>query len=214
MKDTYKHKGRRKRLIDELILKGIKDELVIRSMMNVPRHLFLDKSFEDSAYDDKALPIEDGQTISQPYTVAFQTQLLQLKSGMKVLEIGTGSGYQAAVLAEMGVRLHSVERKRSLYLRAQETLNYLGYHALLHYGDGSLGWPLHAPYDRILVTAAAPEIPNSYLEQLKPGGMLVIPCGNKDQQRMLRITKGTDGTLTTEDHGPFRFVPLIGEDGF
>lgn len=214
MKDTYKHKGRRKRLMDELIMKGIHDELVIQAMLNVPRHLFLDKSFEDAAYDDKALPIEDGQTISQPYTVAFQTQLLQLKPGMKVLEIGTGSGYQAAVLAELGVRLFSVERKRSLYLKAQDVLNSLGHHVLLHYGDGSLGWPLHAPYDRILVTAAAPEIPQSYIDQLKPGGLLVIPCGNKDQQRMLRVIKDSDGQLSTEDHGPFRFVPLIGEEGF
>ncbi len=214
MKDTYKHKGLRKRLIEELIHKGVKDETVLQAMLHVPRHYFFDKDFEDFAYEDKAYPIADGQTISQPYTVAIQSSLLQLKPGMKVLEIGTGSGYQAAVLAEMKARLYSVERKKSLYQKAQYLLNSLGYDVQIWYGDGSQGWPTHAPYDRIIVTAGAPEVPQAYLEQLKPNGILVIPVGDQDNQRMMRVLKHEDGTIEKQDHGPFRFVPLIGNDGW
>lgn len=214
MKDTYKHKGLRKRLIEELIHKGVKDEAVLQAMLHVPRHYFFDKDFEDFAYEDKAYPIADGQTISQPYTVAIQSSLLQLRPGMKVLEIGTGSGYQAAVLAEMKARLYSVERKKSLYQKAQYLLNNLGYDVQIWYGDGSQGWPTHAPYDRIIVTAGAPEVPQAYLEQLKPNGILVIPVGDQDNQRMMRVIKHEVGTIEKQDHGPFRFVPLIGNDGW
>lgn len=214
MKDTYKHKGLRKRLIEELIHKGVSDENVLQAMLHVPRHFFFDKDFEDFAYEDKAYPIAEGQTISQPYTVAVQSSLLQLRSGMKVLEIGTGSGYQAAVLAELRVKLYSVERKKSLYQKAQHLLNGLGYDVQLWYGDGSQGWPTHAHYDRILVTAGAPEVPQAFLEQLKPGGILVIPVGDQENQRMMRVIKHADGTMEQQDHGPFRFVPLIGNDGW
>lgn len=214
MKDTYKHKGLRKRLIETLIGKGIEDEAVLQAMLHVPRHLFFEKEFEDFAYEDKAYPIGDGQTISQPYTVAAQSALLDLKPGMKILEIGTGSGYQAAVLAELKVKLFSVERKKYLHQKAQHVLNSLGYQATLLYGDGSQGWISHAPYDRILVTAGAPEIPKAYIEQLAIGGKMVIPVGDQENQRMIRAVKLEDGTIQQEDHGAFRFVPLIGNDGW
>lgn len=214
MKDTYKHKGLRKRLVEELIHKGISDETVLQAILRVPRHYFFDKDFEDFAYEDKAYPISDGQTISQPYTVAFQSSLLNLVPGLKVLEIGTGSGYQAAILADLGAKLFSVERKKSLHQKAQHLLNACGYDVQLWYGDGSQGWPTHAPYDRIIVTAGAPEVPLAYLEQLRPGGILVIPVGDQDNQRMIRVIKKQDGTVQNEDHGPFRFVPLIGNDGW
>ncbi|MBI1222569.1 MAG: protein-L-isoaspartate(D-aspartate) O-methyltransferase [Bacteroidetes bacterium] len=214
MKDTYKHKGLRKRLIETLIEKGIEDEKVLQAMLHVPRHLFFEKEFEDFSYEDKAYPIADGQTISQPYTVAAQTSLLETRPGIKVLEIGTGSGYQAAVLAQLKVKLYSVERKKSLHQKAQHLLNELGYQVNLLYGDGSQGWFNHAPYDRILVTAGAPEIPQAFVDQLKPGGLLIIPVGDQENQRMIRAIKQADSSLIMEDHGAFRFVPLIGNDGW
>jgi len=214
VKDTYKHKGLRKRLVESLIAKGIQDDTVLQALLHVPRHLFFDRDFEDFAYEDKAYPIADGQTISQPYTVAVQSSLLQLKPGMKVLEIGTGSGYQAAVLAEMKAKLYSVERKKTLYQRAQHILNLCGYDVQLLYGDGSKGWLNHAPYDRIIVTAGAPEIPQAYLDQLTIGGKIIIPVGDKENQRMICATKLADGSVAQEDHGAFRFVPLIGNEGW
>lgn len=214
MKDTYKHKGLRKRLVETLIAKGISNERVLQAILHVPRHFFFEKEFEDFAYEDKAYPIGDGQTISQPYTVAKQTELLELREGMKVLEIGTGSGYQAAVLAEMEVETYSVERKKALFHKAQHLLNASGYDVQLWYGDGTGGWVAHAPYDRILVTAGAPEVPATYLRQLKPDGILVIPVGDQENQRMMRVKKNAKGDWITEDHGAFRFVPLIGDEGW
>ena len=209
MLDTYRHKGMRKKLVDSIRRKGIRDERVLEALNNVPRHQFLDSSFLEFAYDDKPFPIGSGQTISQPYTVAFQSELLQLKQGQRVLEIGTGSGYQACVLAEMGAKVYSVERQKKLYLKTKEFLKKLGYNVKLFYGDGGKGMPAFAPYDRILITAAAPEIPETLLDQLKTGGMLVAPIGGGNVQTMIRMKKLENGTFETEEFGAFRFVPML-----
>ena len=209
MLDTYRHKGMRKKLVDSIRRKGIRDERVLEALNSVPRHQFLDSSFLEFAYDDKPFPIGSGQTISRPYTVAFQSELLQLKQGQKVLEIGTGSGYQACVLAEMGAKVYSVERQKKLYLKTKEFLKKLGYNVKLFYGDGGKGMPAFAPYDRILITAAAPEIPETLLDQLKTGGMLVAPIGGGNVQTMIRMKKLENGTFETEEFGAFRFVPML-----
>ena len=209
MNDTYKHKGLRLKLIQELSQKGITDEDVLNAMCKVPRHLFMESGFITFAYRDQAFPIGSGQTISQPYTVAFQTQLLQVKKLDKVLEIGTGSGYQTAVLLEMGASIYTIERQRDLFLSAQNILNSLGYKPHMFFGDGYEGQPAFAPFDKILVTAAAPEIPEKLLQQLKPGGKLVIPVGESQSQRMILIEKtGIDSYKKTE-HGAFVFVPML-----
>lgn len=213
MEDSYRHKGLRKQLVSNIRQKGIHDERVLKAIEQIPRHLFIDSSFLEFAYQDKPFPIGSGQTISQPYTVAFQTELLELAKGMKVLEIGTGSGYQACVLAEMGARVFSIERQRKLYVRTKELLQKMNYQVKTFLGDGNEGLPAFGPFDRILITAAAPEIPQALLDQLKPGGILVIPFGKDDVQQMLRMRKNTDGTMSTEQHGAFRFVPLLGELG-
>jgi protein-L-isoaspartate(D-aspartate) O-methyltransferase len=199
----------RKKLVNSIKRKGITDEQVLAALNTVPRHQFLDSSFLEFAYDDKPFPIGSGQTISQPYTVAFQSELLQIKPGMKVLEIGTGSGYQACVLAEMGAKVYSVERQKKLYLKTKEFLKKLAYNVKLFYGDGGKGVSAFAPYDRILITAAAPEIPKALLDQLKVGGFLVVPVGGGDVQTMLRITKLENGEFETEEFGAFRFVPML-----
>ncbi len=176
----------------------------------MPRHLFLDRAFLEHAYEDKAFPIGSGQTISQPYTVAYQSSLLELEPGMKVLEIGTGSGYQAAVLAEMGAKVFSIERHRPLYVEVMERLRMLGYSRVkCFFGDGFQGLPSFAPYDRVLITAAAPEIPAKLLEQLKPDGNMVLPFGADGHQVMLRIRRGPDGAWHREDFENFRFVPML-----
>lgn len=214
VKDTYKHKGQRKRLVELLMANGIKDDMVLQALLHVPRHYFFSKEFEEFAYEDKAFPIEDGQTISQPYTVAYQSELLHVRKGMKVLEIGTGSGYQAAVLAEMGAQVFTIERMKGLYEKAKTQLTEMGYqHIHFYYGDGTLGLPEYAPYDRIIVTAGAPTVPQALTSQLKEGGMLVIPVGDANTQKMVRITK-TGGELKTETFKNFAFVPLVGEDGW
>lgn len=210
MTDSYRHKGLRKKLVEEIRSKGILDERVLAAIENIPRHLFLDSSFVEFAYQDKPFPIGAGQTISQPYTVAFQTELLKISKGDKVLEIGTGSGYQACVLLEMGARVYSIERHRSLYLRTRDLLATLGYAPRLFYGDGYIGLPTFAPFDKILVTAAAPDIPMPLLEQLKRGGMMVLPLGRGQTQVMTRLTKQGEGQWSTEDFGYFRFVPMLG----
>ncbi|MBU1009774.1 MAG: protein-L-isoaspartate(D-aspartate) O-methyltransferase [Bacteroidetes bacterium] len=213
MEDSYRHKGLRKQLVNSIRQKGITDEKVLKAIESIPRHLFIDSSFLEFAYQDKPFPIGSGQTISQPYTVAFQTELLELGKGMRVLEIGTGSGYQASVLAEMGARVFSIERQRKLFTRTRELLSKMNYQVKTFLGDGYEGLPAFAPFDRILITAAAPEIPQALIDQLKPGGVLVIPYGKDDVQQMLRLRKNTDGTMSTEQHGAFRFVPLLGELG-
>lgn len=213
MEDTYRHKGLRKQLVEGIRQKGIRDEAVLAAIEKIPRHFFMDSSFLEFAYQDKPFPIGSGQTISQPYTVAFQTELLQVKKGMKVLEIGTGSGYQASVLSEMGARVFSIERQRKLFQRTKEFMGRFRYPVKLFLGDGYLGLPTFAPFDRILITAAAPEIPQALLEQLKPNGILVIPHGKDDIQNMLQIMKQADGTIRSETHGTFRFVPLLGDLG-
>ncbi len=213
MEDSYRHRGLRKKLVESIREKGIVDKAVLAAIEKIPRHFFLDSSFLEFAYQDKPFPIGSGQTISQPFTVAFQSELLAVKRGMKVLEIGTGSGYQACVLAEMGAKVFSIERQRKLFIRTKQFLQTLPYKVNLFLGDGNEGVAAYAPYDRILITAAAPEIPEKLLEQLKPGGMIVIPHGADDIQQMLRIIKNDDGSTTTEEHGAFRFVPLLPDLG-
>ena len=209
MKDTYKHKGLRKILVEEISSKGIKDENVLKAIEAVPRHFFMDSSFLEFAYQDKPFPIGAGQTISQPYTVAFQTELLDVKKGDKVLEIGTGSGYQACVLIEMGARVYTVERIKSLYSKTKSLLASMNYYPKIFYGDGYKGLPAFAPYDKILVTAAAPFIPEALTNQLKVGGALVIPVGEDDTQKMQKITKISDDKLDVHNFGYFRFVPML-----
>ena len=214
--DNYRHKGLRKILVEELKNKGISDENVLNAINAVPRHVFLDSSFLNFAYQDKAFPIGSGQTISQPFTVAFQSSLLEIKKNMKVLEIGTGSGYQACVLAEMGAKVFSIERQRKLYTKTKAFLAEFPYRIKMFLGDGNKGLPTYGPFDRIIITAAAPEIPQTLVDQLKVGGMMVIPlCENEEHQTMLRLTKQEDGTLKREEYGDFRFVPMlkgVGED--
>ncbi len=210
LQDTYRHKGLRKKLIEQIRAKGISDEAVLTAMMDVPRHFFFDSGFLEFAYEDKPFPIGAGQTISQPYTVAFQTALLKVTPGMQVLEVGTGSGYQACILARMGARVFTIERQKVLYQRTKEFIPQLGYIIKTFYGDGYKGLPAFAPFDRILVTAGAPFIPEPLLAQLKPGGILVIPVGD-DVQKMKRLIRVSAQEYQEEDHGSFRFVPLLPE---
>ena len=201
-------------LVRKIKSKGISDPRVLAALEAVPRHAFLDNAFQEHAYQDKAFQIGEGQTISQPYTVAFQTELLQTNPGDRVLEIGTGSGYQCSILVAMGVQVYSVEYNRTLHRRAKAVLRQLGYSATLLHGDGSRGLPDYAPYDGIVVTAGAPTVPEALLDQLNEGGRLVIPVGNRKQQEMLRITKGGGGQVERESFQGFSFVPLLGEDGW
>jgi len=214
MMDTYRHKGMRKQLVDSLREKGIEDEKVLQAINAVPRHLFMDNAFINFAYQDKAFPIGAGQTISQPYTVAFQTQLLDVQEGDKILEIGTGSGYQTCVLLELRAKVFSIERHKSLYLHTKKFLHSLNYNARLFFGDGYKGLPAYAPFDKILITAAAPVIPEELKKQLKIGGLMVIPFGEGSTQRMLRITKISETDFDTEQFGNFSFVPMISNKSF
>ncbi len=210
MVDTYRHKGLRKKLVEEIRNKGIKNESILRAIDKIPRHLFIDSSFLEFAYEDKPFPIGSGQTISQPYTVAFQTELLEVKKGDKILEIGTGSGYQACVLIEMGAKVYSIERQKKLYQRTKEFLPKINYNPKLFYGDGNLGLPTFAPFDKIIITAGAPIVPDKLLEQLKIGGSLIIPLGKGSTQVMKSIRKVSDTKFEETEHGLFRFVPLLG----
>ena len=214
MTDTYRHKGLRKQLAQVLVKKGINDSAVLTAIETIPRHLFIpDNALHKYAYEDKPFPIGSGQTISQPYTVAFQTELLKIKPREKVLEIGTGSGYQTAVLLEVKAKVFSIERQKALYERTKELLPQLGYNTKLFYGDGYKGLPTFAPFDKIIVTAGAPYIPEDLLKQLKVGGTLVIPVDEGDSQRMKKIVKLSATNFETEDLGLFRFVPLLKEKG-
>ena len=215
LEDNYRHKGLRKQLVEQLRTKGITDEAVLSALNEVPRHVFLDSSFVELAYQDKAFPIGSGQTISQPSTVAFQTQLLSLEKGMKVLEIGTGSGYQACVLAAMGAKVFSIERQRNLYFKTKEILERLPFRVKTFLGDGFEGLPTYAPFDRVIITAGAPSIPEELIRQMKDGGIMVIPMDNAEGegQTMLRITKMEDGTLKKEEFGDFKFVPMLKDLG-
>jgi len=206
--DSIRHKGLRARLVADLKTKGIRDARVLEAIGQVPRHLFIDPSLINMAYLDKALPIAAGQTISQPYTVAFQSQLLQTNVGDKVLEVGTGSGYQAAVLVAMGVKLYSVERQKELYDRTSKLLPKLGFTLRQYLGDGYKGLPTYGPFDRIIVTAGAPFVPTDLLHQLKTGGILVIPVGDK-QQVMTRIKRLSDTEFEKEELGSCAFVPML-----
>lgn len=214
MIDTYRDRGARKRLVEELRKKGIVDERVLAAMQVVPRHFFMDKDFRAHAYEDKAFRIGAGQTISQPYTVAYQSQLLQVEKGNKVLEIGTGSGYQTAILAELGANIYTVERQEALFKETVGRLHKLGYNVTCILGDGSLGYAEAAPYDKIIVTAGAPVIPEKLKQQLKTGGILIIPVGTGKLQQMHSVVR--TGTNTFEDITleNFRFVPLIGQQAW
>ena len=211
LQDNYRAKGLRKQLVEQLREKGISDEAVLAAVNEVPRHVFLDSSFVELAYQDMAFTIGSGQTISQPHTVAFQSQLLQVERGMKVLEIGTGSGYQACVLAAMGAKVFSIERQRNLYFKTKEILEQLSFRVKTFLGDGYEGLPTYAPFDRVIVTAGAPDVPAALVAQMKTGGVMVIPMDNTegDGQLMLRLTKQPDGSLKREEFGDFKFVPML-----
>ena len=211
MKDTFKHKGLRNKLVTVLKDKGIVDEQVLEAIAKVPRHLFMDSGFIDHAYQDKAFPIGAGQTISQPYTVAFQTELLQPRTGAHILEIGTGSGYQTAILIALGAKVYTIERQRELYKKTSVFLPEMGYRAKKFiFGDGYKGFPEAAPYDGIIVTAGAPYVPKALLAQLKIGGRLVIPVGSS-QQIMTRYIRTGEKEFEKTEYGNFRFVPLLSD---
>jgi len=207
--DTFRHKGLRRKLIDELHGKGISDTTVLDALNRVPRHVFMDSGFINFAYKDQAFPIAAGQTISQPYTVAFQTQLLQIEKLDKVLEVGTGSGYQCAVLLEMGAQVFTIERHRELFVKAQSILLHLGYKPHFFFGDGYEGVPTYAPFDKIIVTAGGNDIPEKLLNQLKIGGKLIMPVGSSDSQRMTLVEKLSENEYKRSEHGSFIFVPLL-----
>lgn len=208
--DTYQHKGLRKKLVDLLKEKGITDESVLDAINTIPRHYFLDSAFDKIAYEDRAFEIAAGQTISQPYTVAYQSQLLQIKRGDKVLEIGTGSVYQATILAEMGARVYTIERQKKLYDLQKEYYFRNKYPNIkFFFGDGFEGLPTFAPFEKVIITAAAPFIPPKLVQQLKTGGLMVIPVDEGGSQRMLRLTKQADGSVTEEAFEQFSFVPML-----
>ncbi|WP_143960677.1 protein-L-isoaspartate(D-aspartate) O-methyltransferase [Litoribacter populi] len=214
LEDSYRHKGQRRELVNLLRKKGISDDNVLNVINAIPRHFFFDSALHSHAYEDKAFPIGEGQTISQPYTVAFQTQLLEVKQGDKILEIGTGSGYQAAVLFLLGAEVHSIEYQPKLYERTKKFLPRLGININFYQGDGSKGLPQNAPYDKIIVTAGAPVVPHSLLEQLSVNGYLVIPVGDRNTQKMLKLTKVSETEILQEEYDNFAFVPLLGDEGW
>lgn len=212
--DSYKQQGQRKQLVNELKKKGIHDMAVLEAIGKVPRHVFFDKTFHEFAYKDQAFPIADGQTISHPFTVAYQTQLLQIQKGDKVLEIGTGSGYQTCVLCEVGAKVYTIERQTNLYHQTKQILGQMGYRATFILGDGSKGLPEFAPYDKIIVTAGAPYVPPTLVSQLKTGGIMIIPVGNEKTQKMVSVIKKSDGGYELVELDDFRFVPLIGDNAW
>ncbi|MBK6666697.1 MAG: protein-L-isoaspartate(D-aspartate) O-methyltransferase [Saprospiraceae bacterium] len=209
--DTHRHRGLRQQLVKELKTKGIRDERILDAFMQIPRHFFLEKTFAEWAYKDVAFPIDADQTISQPFTVAMQTSLLNIKKGDKVLEIGTGSGFQASVLYHIGAKVYTIERQKKLFEKTEKFLHDLGFgNVRTLFGDGYEGAPRFAPFDKIIITAGAVEIPKKLIDQLKPNGLMVIPLGDESGvQKMLRITKNEDGSLTRENFGNYRFVPFL-----
>jgi protein-L-isoaspartate(D-aspartate) O-methyltransferase len=208
--DSYRHKGLRRQLVEVIRHKGITEERVLHAILHLPRHFFMDSAFDKIAYEDRAFPIGEDQTISQPYTVAYQTQLLELKPFEKVLEIGTGSAYQACVLAEMGAQVFTIERQKKLF-ELNKQFDFIRKYAGIKFffGDGYEGLPTYAPFDKVIVTAAAPQIPPKLVEQLKPGGRMVVPVGEGNVQRMLRLTRQPDGSTIEETYDNFSFVPLL-----
>lgn len=209
MNDTFKHKGLRKKLVALLREKGIQDEAVLAAMETVPRHLYLDLAFTEHAYEDKAFKIGAGQTISQPYTVAFMSELLDVHKGDKILEVGTGSAYQASILVELGAKVYTIERQKLLYDRSRHLLKKLHFNAKCFYGDGYAGLPSFAPFDKIIVTAGAPYIPQALIQQLVVGGVMVIPVGEGSVQTMVYIQKRSETEIVKTELGEFRFVPLL-----
>lgn len=207
--DSYRHKGLRKKLVDELRSMGISDQRVLEAINKVPRHYFLSSAFLEYAYENRAFQIGAGQTISHPFTVATQSELLKVEKGMKVLEIGTGSGFQTAVLCEMGAKVYSIERQKVLHDNSKSLLHRMGYRPYLSYGDGYKGLPAIAPFDRIIITCAVPMIPEGLLMQLNPGGRLVMPYGEGEMQEMLVIEEKPDGSFESLRHGSFSFVPML-----
>ena len=213
VEDNYKLRGLRNKLVKKLREKGIKDDSVLAAIGKVPRHAFFENALIDHAYQDKAFPIGEGQTISQPYTVAFQSEKLEIKPGDKVLEIGTGSGYQACILLELGAKFYNIEYNRKLYETDKDFLPRLGYRPYFFHGDGSKGLPSKAPFNKIIVTAGAPIVPTALTDQLSEDGILVIPVGGRDKQSMLQIRK-KNGQLVKKEFANFAFVPLLGEQGW
>lgn len=207
--DTLRHQGMRKKLVEGLKIKGVRNEKVLEAINKVPRHLFMESTFLNFAYKDQAFPIGAGQTISQPFTVALQTQLLQVEKNDKILEVGTGSGYQAAVLLEMGARVFTIERQKELYAKVHKFLPGIGYDPACFFGDGYKGLPNFAPFDKIIVTAGAPIIPGDLKQQLKIGGRMVIPVGNEKRQEMNVVIRVSENDFKIEKHGGFIFVPLL-----
>jgi protein-L-isoaspartate(D-aspartate) O-methyltransferase len=209
MIDSYRHKGLRKKLVETIAEKGITDKKILEAIGKVPRHHFMDSGFIEFAYRDQAFPIGSGQTISQPYTVAFQTELLNVQKHDKILEVGTGSGYQCSILLELGAKVYTIERQRELYLKSRALLNKMGYKPYFFYGDGYLGQPKFAPFDKILITAGAPDIPQELLKQLKVGGRMVVPVGDGSGQVMTAIDRLGDDDFKQTEHGYFSFVPML-----
>jgi protein-L-isoaspartate(D-aspartate) O-methyltransferase len=209
MQDTFKYKGMRKKLINELREKGISQESILDAFDRVPRHYFLDNAFAEQAYSNMPFQIGSGQTISHPYTVAFQTQLLNIERGDKILEIGTGSGFQTSILCALGAKVFSIERHKPLHLKAKSILQKLDFTPRLSFGDGYKGLPLFAPFDKVLITCGAPKIPEDIVDQLKIGGVMIIPIGEGDKQEMKRITKVSETNLEIEEFGVFSFVPML-----
>lgn len=214
MEDRYRHRGMRKALVKAVRQKGISDERVLDAIGKVPRHFFFDNALLEHAYQDKAFPIGEGQTISQPYTVAYQTEKLEVEPGDKILEVGTGSGYQACILLEMKAKVYTIEYNKVLYERTRKFLPKMGYKPYFFQGDGSKGLPHKAPFDKIIVTAGAPTVPKSLIEQLNQNGILIIPVGNNKGQKMVKVTKLSDKKIKKQTFDYFSFVPLLGDEGW
>lgn len=209
LKDTYRHQGKRKHLIAELEKLGIKSRKILDAFNAIPRHYFMDLALDNLAYTNAAFQIGSGQTISHPFTVAFQTELLNFAPNQKILEIGTGSGFQTCILCELGAKVYSIERHQELHLKADRMVKYFGFNARLKYGDGYKGWPSYAPFDRILVTCGAPDVPSDLKEQLAIGGIMIIPVGEGESQRMIKITKSAEDHYDMQEFGTFKFVPML-----